>query len=369
MIVVPVQCSDCSYEVLVGPGALDRTGTVLESLLRRPRVAIIADRSAYDLHGATLERSLADAGIAFTVIQVPPGEQSKNWQLAGRLLEQLAHERVERDEALVAFGGGVVGDIAGFVAGVYMRGVDYYQIPTTLLSQVDSSVGGKTGVDLAAGKNLAGVFVQPKAVIADTALLATLPQSELLSGLAEVAKTAILAGEQQMARLKRDSYSLLAGDIAVLSEVVAECVRFKASVVQADERETGPRESLNLGHTLAHAIEKVAGYGAIPHGLAVAAGLRFTAGLSVRLGLAPDHFAVRQVELLDALDLAPTLVDLDIDAVRYAMRSDKKVRAGEIRFIFATEPGKWVVVPVDDKTITEELNAFLAADIARHKSM
>ncbi len=369
MIVVPVHCSGCNYEVVIGPDGLDRAGTVLGSLLRRPRVAIIADRTAYDLHGATLERSLAGAGITFTVMQVPPGEQSKNWQFAGRLLEQMAHERIERHEAIIAFGGGVVGDIAGFVAGVYMRGVDYYQIPTTLLSQVDSSVGGKTGVDLAAGKNLAGVFVQPRAVIADTALLATLSQIELKSGLAEVVKTAILDGEQHMVRLKRDSHSLLAGDTAVISEVVADCVRFKASVVQADEREAGPRESLNLGHTLAHAIEKVAGYGVIPHGLAVAAGLRFAAGLSVRLGLASDHFAARQVELLDALGLSPTLVDLDIDAVRYAMRSDKKVRAGEIRFILATEPGSWTVIPVEDRMIAEELNAFLAADIERHKSM
>ncbi|MCL4554503.1 MAG: 3-dehydroquinate synthase, partial [Actinobacteria bacterium] len=145
--------------------------------------------------------------------------------------------------------------------------------------------------------------------------------------------------------------------------------RSKASVVQADEREAGPRESLNLGHTLAHAIEKVAGYGVIPHGLAVAAGLRFAAGLSVRLDMASEHFGTRQVALLDALGLSPALADLDVDAVRYAMRSDKKVRAGEIRFVFATEPGSWVVVPVDERTIADELNAFLAADIERHKSM
>ena len=369
MIVVPVQCSGGSYEVLVGPGALGATGPVLADLLRRPRVAIIADRTAYEIHGSVLEKSLAGAGISFTVMQVPPGEQSKNWQLAGRLLEQLAHERVERDEAIIAFGGGVVGDIAGFTAGVYMRGIDYYQIPTTLLSQVDSSVGGKTGVDLAARKNLAGVFVQPRAVIADTALLATLPESELKSGLAEVVKTAFLDGESLLARLERDSKSLLAGETAVLTEVVADCVRSKASVVQADEREAGPRESLNLGHTLAHAIEKVAGYGVIPHGLAVAAGLRFAAGLSVRLDMASEHFGTRQVALLDALGLSPALADLDVDAVRYAMRSDKKVRAGEIRFVFATEPGSWVVVPVDERTIADELNAFLAADIERHKSM
>lgn len=357
---VSVQTDSGAYFVNIGEGVLGDSGRIITERLRSKRVAVIADTTASELHGRALGDALSAAGLDVAWLNVPSGEMSKSWDVAGDLLERLAASGLERKDAIVAFGGGVVGDIAGFCAGVYMRGVDYFQIPTTLLSQVDSSVGGKTGVDLAAGKNLAGVFIQPKAVVADILLLSTLPKSEWESGLAEVAKSAILADEGFLGWMERNASRLVARDLSSISHAVEESVRFKARVVAADEREAGLRESLNLGHTLGHAIEKVAGYGCVSHGMAVAWGIRFASRLAARLGVASADFVSRQERLLYDLGLTARVRELDVDAILYAMRSDKKARGGAVRFVLAVAPGSHVVLPVEDRVITEELIAFLA---------
>lgn len=358
---ISVPTATGTYDVTVAAGALHAAGEILASILDSRRVAIVTDDIVAEVCGSDIQHSLAGAGFEVMTLTVPPGEGSKSWHVAGELLERLAASRIERKDAIVALGGGVIGDLAGFCSGVYLRGVGLVHMPTTLLAQVDSSIGGKTGVDLRAGKNLAGVFVQPRAVVTDTSVLASLPEHEWRSGLAEVVKSAVLDGEGFLEWLEKHTDEIRARDPLVVEEAVTRCIRFKAGVVAADEREAGMRESLNLGHTLGHAIEKAAGFGVVPHGLAVAAGMRFAARLAVRLKVAPLEFAARQERLLDLFGLRLDMGDLDADAVRYAMRSDKKVRGGKIRFVLATSPGAHLVTVIDDSVIAEELESFLRA--------
>ncbi len=359
--VVRVNAASGSYDIVIGRGLLEALGTHVRAVSGAARVALVTDDAVSALYGAQAESSLSRAGFEVLSIAVPAGEPSKNWTLAGQILERLAREGIERTDIVVALGGGVVGDLAGFCAGVYMRGIAFVQVPTTLLAQVDSSVGGKTAVDLESGKNLAGVFVQPELVVADTATLDSLPEAEWRSGLAEVAKSAVLDGEPFLGWLESHSSALLARDATAVAETVRACVAFKSRVVEADEREEGLRESLNLGHTLGHAIEKVAGYGAVSHGYAVAEGMRFAAALAGTAAGADHRFVERQSRLLDALGLRALARGYDLDALRLALQSDKKARAGSPRFVLATGPGTFVVTPVSEEVLTEELCAWQRA--------
>ena len=251
-----------------------------------------------------------------------------------------------------------MGDLAGFSAATYLRGVRFVQIPTTLLAQVDSSVGGKTGVDLRAGKNLAGAFKQPLLVVADTDALTSLPESEWRSGLAEVAKSAVIDGEEFTAWLEEHAAELLARDPDVVREAVVRSVAFKSRVVSTDEKEEGVRECLNYGHTLGHAVENVAGYGAIPHGLAVVEGMRFAVRLAVEVLGAPREFVRRQDALLDTLGLPALSSAWPVGELLSAMRSDKKARSGSVRFVLADAPGSWTCSAVEDRVILEHLGAW-----------
>ncbi|MDZ4177769.1 MAG: 3-dehydroquinate synthase [Coriobacteriia bacterium] len=357
---IRVELPSASYDVRIGPDLLRQAGDVLSSLIPSRRAAIITDSNVDVRFGAAVSTSLEAVGIVSKRFVVEPGERSKSWAVAGNLLERLAAAGFERRDPVVALGGGVVGDLAGFCAGVYLRGVPFMQIPTTLLAQVDSSVGGKTAVDLEAGKNLAGVFVQPMAVVADTGILATLPESEWLSGLAEIAKSAVLDGNDFFEWLETHGRELLERDPQAIEHAVASCVRFKARVVASDVHESGPRESLNLGHTLGHAFEKVAGYGVMSHGAAVALGMRFAARLAVRLGVATSSYAARQERLLDLLGLANVPPDVDTRSLMSAMATDKKVRDGETRFVLSTGPGTHLVTPVDVTVLAEEIKVFVS---------
>ncbi|MDO9108839.1 MAG: 3-dehydroquinate synthase [Coriobacteriia bacterium] len=274
---VAVRLSTAEYQVEIGRDLLGKVGRIVAPLTEGARAVVVTDSQVGPMYAGAVMESLIEVGFETSAITVLAGETSKNWEQAGQVLDQLAEAGLERIDLVVAVGGGVVGDLAGFCAGVFLRGVPFVQVPTTLLAQVDSSVGGKTGVDLAAGKNLAGVFKQPRAVIADIACLQTLPDAEWRSGLAEVAKSAILDSEEFLSWLERNAQALLARDEDVVAEAVRLSVSFKARVVASDELEFGPREALNLGHTLGHAIEKVAGYGVYSHGAAVAEGMRFAA--------------------------------------------------------------------------------------------
>lgn len=358
---VHVETHGGTYDVVIGAGLLAEAGERIRAVSDASRAALISDACVADLYGLAIDSRLTAAGFRVCDVAFAPGEASKSWAVAGELLEALAQTGLGRRDLVVALGGGVVGDLAGFVAASYLRGVDVVQLPTTLLAQVDSSVGGKTGVDLSAGKNLAGAFKQPLLVLADVDTLASLPEPEWQSGLAEVAKSAVIDGEEFLGWLETNATALRTRTPEVVAEAVARCVGFKAGVVMADEREAGPRESLNYGHTLGHAIESVAGYGTVAHGIAVAEGIRFAARLAVECANASRDFVRRQDALLDALGVSALGDIVDTEAALAAMHSDKKARAGSVRFVLASSPGTWVCVPVSDATLREHLAAWASS--------
>lgn len=344
---LPVGLGERGYEVLVGPGLLARAGGLIAPLLPARRVVVVSDAAVAPLHLPALREGLAAAEVTVLAeIAVPPGEASKDFSRLQDVLEAMLAAGLDRRTAVVALGGGVVGDLAGFAAAVAMRGVPFVQVPTTLLAQVDSSVGGKTGVNLRAGKNLAGAFHQPRIVLADTDTLATLPPRELRAGYAEVAKHGLLQGAL-WAWCERHGAEVIAGDAAALTHAVLESCRLKGAVVAADEREEsaeGGRALLNLGHTFGHAIEAEAGFdGSVLHGEAVAVGLGLAASLSARLGHCSQEWPSRVIAHLAACGLPARLSDLPrrfaLDALMARMAKDKKNRDGAMRFVLMRAPG------------------------------
>ena len=362
---LPVNTPTGDYEVVIGPGLLGQAGELIRAATPAETMALVTDENVWALYGPKVAAVLRETGVRVVEVIVPAGEATKSWERAGEVCERLAEARLDRTDAVVALGGGVVGDLAGFCAAVYLRGIDYVQVPTTLLSQVDSSVGGKTGVDLAAGKNLAGAFKQPSLVLADASVLSTLSGIEWASGLAEVAKVAMLHSREMVGGLVDDAEALLGRDEDRVVDVVLAAVRHKAAVVTADEHEARERETLNYGHTLGHAIEQVAGYGAIPHGIAVAEGMRFAALLAEIVVGAPEETRVLQERLLTALGIERPKYPRNTRRLLDAMHADKKARAGTVRFVFVPEPGRHIVTPVDDPTIEHALDLWFDDDSGR----
>jgi 3-dehydroquinate synthase len=355
---VRVGVDDAPYDVVVGRGVLGDIGDLMRENVPGRKIALVSDSNTSELFGVQASAKLVTAGYEVFPLKFPAGESSKSWQVAGELLEALAETGLDRTDIVLALGGGVVGDLAGFAAATYLRGVRFVQVPTTLLAQVDSSIGGKTGVDLKAGKNLAGAFKQPHLVLTDTDVLASLAEREWRSGLAEVGKSALIDSEEFTAWTEEHAGELLSRDAVAVAEAVRRCVAFKSRVVSADEKEEGMRECLNYGHTLGHAVENVAGYGAIPHGLAVAEGMRFAVRVAVEVAGASREFVRRQDALLDALGLDALHTAWPAEELLEAMRSDKKARSGAVRFVLADKPGSWVCSAVGDRVIREHLNAW-----------
>ncbi len=357
------------YDVLVGRGLLERCGDTLARLGRAGAVALVSDETVWRLYGAAASASLARAGFEVRRHVVPAGESSKAWDVAGALLEALAADGLDRASTVVGLGGGVVGDLAGFCAATFMRGIPVVHVPTTMLAQVDSSIGGKTAVDLAAGKNLAGAFWQPLAVIADIDCLQSLPAPEVTNGLVEAAKAALLEGPEALRAFEATAPAARLGDAAARERIVADAAAFKAKVVSEDERESSLRECLNLGHTLGHALETALGYGVLPHGLAVAEGMRFAASLAAEVaGAAPDT-AKDTARVLAAVGagaetcheaLGPHRGGLTAESLVSIMRRDKKSRGGAVRFVLLTAPGVWNAVPVEDEVLLGAVSRWLA---------
>ena len=344
---LPVGLGDRSYEVVIGPGLLARAGGLIAPVLPARRVVVVSDAAVAPLHLPALRVGLESADIkVLAEIAVPPGESSKDFGRLQEVLETMLAAGLDRRTAVVALGGGVVGDLAGFAAAVAMRGVPFVQVPTTLLAQVDSSVGGKTGVNLRAGKNLAGAFHQPRIVLADTDTLATLPPRELRAGYAEVAKHGLLQGPL-WDWCEAHGAAAVAGDSVALTHAVLESCRLKAAVVAADEREESPeggRALLNLGHTFGHALEAEARFdGSLLHGEAVAVGLGLAASLSARLGHCSQEWPSRVIAHLTSVGLPARIADLPrcftIDALMGRMAKDKKNRDGTMRFVLMRAPG------------------------------
>ncbi len=321
-----------SYPISIGPGLLARADLVCAQLSAQ-RAAIVTNEVVAPLYLELLGAPLRAAGIDLTTVILPDGEQHKNTATLNQIYDALLRQRCDRSTALIALGGGVIGDLAGFAAATYQRGVPFIQVPTTLLAQVDSSVGGKTGINHPLGKNMVGAFWQPRLVLADTQTLATLPERELRAGLAEVIKYGLIRDADFFGWLEANLDKLLAGDAQALAFAIARSCANKAEVVAADETETGLRAMLNLGHTFGHAIEATTGYGTWLHGEAVAAGMTMAADLSARLGWLSAEHVTRIENLIRRAGLPVTGPDLPADRYLEAMRLDKKVAGGRLRLI------------------------------------
>ncbi len=353
------------YQVLVGNGLVDRAGILLAPLLPQKRIAVVTDETVAALHLPRLLAALAEAGIATEVVVVPAGEASKSLSGFGRVTDALLSQAVERRTTVLAFGGGVIGDLAGYAAAAVLRGLPFVQVPTTLLAQVDSSVGGKVGINTAFGKNTLGAFHQPLAVLADTSMLSTLPLRELRAGYAEIVKAGLIGDPSLFAWCENNGAFLLAGDAAAQAEAVHRVCAFKAAVVADDEREEKPdgRALLNLGHTFAHALEAEMGYdGSLLHGEAVSIGLVLAFRLSVRLGLCPPEDAARLETHLRGLRMMTGIGDcgrpLSADRLLAHMRQDKKTRDRQLTFILVRGIGKaFTCRNVDPETVRAELEA------------
>ncbi|MFT5744354.1 MAG: 3-dehydroquinate synthase [Paracoccaceae bacterium] len=345
------------YDIVIGPGLLAEAGALIAPMLPRKRVAIVTDENVAAAQLHNLQAGLSAGGITSEVLILPAGEATKSWDQFSRTVEWLIAQKVERGDVVVAFGGGVIGDLAGFAAAVVRRGVRFVQVPTSLLAQVDSSVGGKTGINSPLGKNLIGAFHQPSFVLADTAVLGTLTPRDFLSGYGEVVKYGLLGDVAFFDWLEGHGSALAAGDMAARVQAVKRSCQMKADIVQRDETEQGDRALLNLGHTFCHALEAATGYGdRLLHGEGVAIGCALAFELSARMGLCsqedPSRLRAHLRDMGMKVDLADIDGDLpDADGLLDLMGQDKKVVDGQLRFILARGIG----------------DAFVTADVPRDK--
>lgn len=353
---VIVSLPHTTYCVHTGSSLLQQAGLLIQQRLPRARrIAIIGDKTAMSFHEKTLVHSLLDTGFSLTTMAIPSGESHKTLQTVSTIYDKLLTEKFERSDAIIALGGGVCGDTAGFAAATYLRGIPFINIPTTLLSMVDASVGGKTGVNMPQGKNLVGAFYQPELVIIDVHVLKTLPDREFVSGLAECIKHAIIRSPEMLRFIEEQTDHILAKDEHVLTTLVADNVAIKATVVMADEKESSVRAHLNFGHTFAHAIEKECGYGTYLHGEAVSLGLVAAGHLAMRRGLISKAELNRTESLLGKLSLPVRSSILpDKELLIQAMYQDKKVQNSLIRLVLQQGIGDCLIV--NDAT-TEELAA------------
>jgi len=362
---IRVELGERSYPIHIGSDILDDASLYVPHLASG-RAAIVTNTVVAPLYLARVREALGTAGIQTLDIVVPDGEQAKEWRTLDQILDALMAARCDRQTTLIALGGGVVGDLAGFAAAVYQRGVPFIQLPTTLLAQVDSSVGGKTGINHPRGKNMIGAFHQPRAVITDVATLRTLPARELSAGLAEVIKHGLALDDAFTAWLEANVGRLLSGDADALTHAVRRSCELKAQVVAADERESGRRALLNFGHTFAHAIETGLGYGTWLHGEAVAAGMVMAAELSLRAGMIGEEDLRRVRELLGRARL-PVAGPPDLTPDRYLelMAIDKKAAGGRIRFVVLEAIGRAVLrADLREGLVREAIAARSAAAVA-----
>lgn len=365
---VAVELGARSYEVRIGEGLLSRAGAEIAPLLHRRQVAVVTDVTVAGLHLPSLLAAFVETGIAVTALTVPAGEGTKGWDQLARVTEWLLEQKVERRDIVIALGGGVIGDLVGFAAAILRRGVRFVQIPTTLLAQVDSSVGGKTGINTAQGKNLVGAFHQPSLVLADTALLASLPERDLLSGYGEVVKYGLLGDAAFFRWLEAQGPALRAGDPAARLHAVTRSVEMKAGIVARDETEEGERALLNLGHTFCHALEKATGYSdRLLHGEGVAIGCLLALQLSARLGLCSQEDPGRLAAHLRQMGMKTDLADIPgelpgAEALLALMGQDKKVIDGRLRFVLSHGIGAaFVAEDVPPAAVIAVLEEALAA--------
>ena len=353
---VDVATGGRSYPVYIGSGLLAQAGCYLKGRGFAGRLVVITDATVNGLYGGALKQALEADGFGVSVLEVPPGEAQKTLDNAGRLYRELTAVRAERATPILALGGGVAGDLAGFVAATYQRGVPLVQLPTTLLAQVDSSVGGKVAVDHGRLKNMIGAFYQPEMVIADTDTLKSLPGEELTGGLAEVIKSAAIRDGRFFSFLEGNMEKIKSLDEDILEEVVFQSVKIKAAVVAGDERDTGLRNILNYGHTIGHAVEATSGF-KVKHGYAVAIGMVAAAGIAVKRGMLDGDESERLKSLIIKAGLPAEMPGSGIGEIMQAMQHDKKVRAGKARFVLLESIGEAVVADDVAPSLVEEVLA------------
>jgi len=355
---VDVQLSERSYAIEIGTDLISQLGPLAARWCKLSHAVIITDENVETPHAIAAATSLSQAGATVDLLVVEPGEATKNVESASGLWDKLLELGADRKTVIVAVGGGVIGDLAGFVAASFTRGLAFIQVPTTLLAQVDSSVGGKVGVNLAGGKNMVGAFWQPAGVLIDTAVLDTLPEREYRAGLAEVVKYGVILDAEFFDYLEHHAAELAERDAAVLQHVITRSCQLKADVVSADERElSGRRAVLNYGHTFCHALETVTGYGEFLHGEAVSIGMLCASRLAERLGRVDHKFTQRQKKLLKTLKLPVAFPDVDKDAIIAAMAHDKKVEHGKLRFVLPTKMGHVELVgDIDEEDVRAALD-------------
>ena len=342
---IEVNLGERRYSIYIGYGILHRLGKLLrENIPDTRKVTVFTHDSIFELHGDPLKKSLEDAGISNQVIFVPEGEASKSWNTAGQLFGDLIDFGMDRSSTILAFGGGVIGDLAGFLASTYLRGINLVQIPTTFLGQVDSGIGGKTAVNHPKGKNLIGAFYQPKIAMIDSYLLETLPMRELKAGLGEVVKYGVIADAELFKLLENNATRILRKESKILIEIIVRCCAIKARLVELDERDNkGLRIKLNYGHTAGHALE-VTTHLDMRHGEAVAIGMTIASKISNRLGIMRDEDGKKQENLLRLFGLPTQLPQVDLQMLLDIMHRDKKAKKGSIRFVLPTGIGKEPVV-------------------------
>jgi 3-dehydroquinate synthase len=360
MITLNLSLPDTRYPIYIGQHLL-ANAELLMPHLKQKKVVIISNTTVAPLYLAPLQHSLEQQGVQVLTVVLPDGEDYKTWETLNLIFDALLRHKCERSTTLIALGGGVIGDMVGFAAASYQRGVPFIQVPTTLLSQVDSSVGGKTAINHPLGKNMIGAFYQPKAVVADMMLLDTLPDRELSAGLAEVIKYGLLGDTRFIGWLENNMPALRAKDKAVLAEAVRRCCAMKADIVGQDEKESGIRALLNLGHTFGHAIEAGLGFGTWLHGEAVAAGMMLSAEASRQLGYLQDTEVGRIEALLHAAGLPTVSPNLGYDAWLEHMSHDKKVSDGAIRFVLMRELGHDIVATLPEPVLRATLHSRFVA--------
>lgn len=351
---VKVELGSNSYEVRVGAGLLARTGLWLKEVGLSGKAVIITDTTVKGLYVDAVRQGLTNAGFKVAILEVPPGEEQKSLKTAGRLYNGLSRAFAERTTSVLALGGGVIGDLAGFVAATYMRGVPLIQIPTTLLAQVDSSIGGKTAIDHGQLKNTIGVFYQPKLVMADIDTLKTLPEDELTNGLAEVIKHAAIRSRELFDFLDDNLERARALHAAVLEKIVLENVRIKAEVVAKDEKESGLRAILNYGHTVGHALEAVSNF-QLRHGQTVAIGMMAAARISSRMEILDEGDVMRLERVIRKAGLPVKMPELSVEEIMQAMKHDKKVAQEQIRFVLLKSIGNAFITDEVDPSLVEEV--------------
>ncbi len=357
-MIVDVNLGSRSYRIVVASGALQSVGERLRELRLGSRAALVSDGAIMRLYGKAVVASLESAGFTVTTIDVPEGEAAKTLAVAEHCWDRLLTAGLDRTSTVLALGGGAVGDVAGFAAATYMRGINFIQLPTTVLAQVDASIGGKTAIDHPLGKNMIGAFHQPRLVVVDPAVARTLPEREFRSGLAEIVKHGIVLDADYFAELERDLAPLAARDLGVLERIIGGSCRLKASVVERDEREAELRHVLNYGHTIGHALEAATGYTRYAHGEAVSLGIVAEARLARRLGIADDETTTRQERMLETLGLPVRAPSIDVEPIVSAMARDKKAKDGRVPFVLAPRIGAFRIVY---DVPTTEIHAVIAS--------